>query len=251
MLELRTYTKNEITGILDTTDRQGVKRKLDGYGVEYTIDGWGNYTLTITAINDPFRLFCITTLGIPAQADFDKLKTLYYHLFCCPEFATQPYEVMASKLKEEGEAAPPSNKTIGKWVAYLGTIDFVAFDRDDCVYYAIQKGQDGMRNCVEISKETYCAGWRIYWEYKTKEGTDLAYYRMYNYVGGHPCRRPKMKANGIYNKEIEQLIDILEDEYVKQQLPTFGSCFSYFKSDLSGIYNPPIILEMFDLIGQM
>lgn len=215
MLELRTYTKNEITGILDTTDRQGVKRKLDGYGVEYTIDGWGNYTLTITAINDPFRLFCITTLGIPAQADFDKLKTLYYHLFCCPEFATQPYEVMASKLKEEGEADPPSNKTIGKWVAYLGTIDFVAFDRDDCVYYAIQKGQDGMRNCVEISKETYCAGWRIYWEYKTKEGTDLAYYRMYNYVGGHPCRRPKMKANGIYNKEIEQLIDILEDEYVK------------------------------------
>ena len=215
MLELRTYTKNEITGILDTTDRQGVKRKLDGYGVEYTIDGWGNYTLTITAINDPFRLFCITTLGIPAQADFDKLKTLYYHLFCCPEFATQPYEVMASKLKEEGEADPPSNKTIGKWVAYLGTIDFVAFDRDDCVYYAIQEGQDGMRNCVEISKETYCAGWRIYWEYKTKEGTDLAYYRMYNYVGGHPCRRPKMKANGIYNKEIEQLIDILEDEYVK------------------------------------
>ena len=215
MLELRTYTKNEITGILDTTDRQGVKRKLDGYGVEYTIDGWGNYTLTITAINDPFRLFCITTLGIPAQADFDKLKTLYYHLFCCPEFATQPYEVMASKLKEEGEADPPSNKTIGKWVAYLATIDFVAFDRDDCVYYAIQKGQDGMRNCVEISKETYCAGWRIYWEYKTKEGTDLAYYRMYNYVGGHPCRRPKMKANGIYNKEIEQLIDILEDEYVK------------------------------------
>lgn len=215
MLELRTYTKDEIIGVLGTKDREGIKRKLDGYGVEYTIDGWGNYTLTITAINDPFRLFCITTLGIPAQADFDKLKTLYYHLFCCPEFATQPYEVMASKLKEEGEADPPSNKTIGKWVAYLGTIDFVAFDRDDCVYYAIQKGQDGMRNCVEISKETYCAGWRIYWEYRAKEGTDLAYYRMYNYVGGHPCRRPKMKANGIYNKEIEQLIDILEDEYVK------------------------------------
>ena len=60
MLELRTYTKDEITGILDTTDRQGVKRKLDGYGVEYTIEGWKNYTLTITAINDPFRLFCIT-----------------------------------------------------------------------------------------------------------------------------------------------------------------------------------------------
>ena len=54
-----------------------------------------------------------------------------------------------------------------------------------------------------------------YGEYKAKEGTDDAYYRMFNYVGGHPCRRPKMKANGIYNNEIEQLINILEDEYVK------------------------------------
>ena len=215
MLELRTYTKDEIIGVLGTKDREGIKRKLDGYGVEYTIEGWGNYTLTITAINDPFRLFCITTLGIPAQADFQKLKILFYYLFCCPEFATQPYEVMASKLKEEGEADPPSSKTIGKWVAYLGTIDFVAFDRDDCVYYAIQKRKDGARVCEEIKKEVYCAGWHIYWEYKPKEGTDAAYFRMFNYVGGHPCRRPKMKNNAIYQDEIEQLINILEDEYVK------------------------------------
>ena len=215
MLELRTYTKEEITGILGTTDRQGVKRKLDGYGVEYTIDGWGNYTLTITAINDPFRLFCITTLGIPAQADFDKLKILYYHLFCCPEFATYPYEVMASMLREEGEADPPSNKTIGKWVAFLDKIAFVSFDKEDCTYYAIQKRKDGARICTEITKEVYCAGWRIYWEYKHKEGTEAAYYRMHNYVGGHPCRRPKMMTNAIYQDEIEHLINILEDEYVK------------------------------------
>lgn len=215
MLELKTYTKDEIVSILGTEDRQGIKRKLDGYGVEYIIDGWKNYTLTITAINDPFRLFCITTLGIPAQADFQKLKILYYYLFCCPEFATQPYEVMASKLKEEGEADPPSSKTIGKWVAHLGTIDFVAFDRDDCVYYAIQKGKDGLRACKEITREVYCAGWHIYWTYKPGEGTEAAYYRMFNYVGGHPCRRPKMKNNAIYQDEIEQLINILEDEYVK------------------------------------
>ena len=215
MLELRTYTKDEIIGVLGTKDREGIKRKLDGYGVEYSIEGWGNYTLTITAINDPFRLFCITTLGIPAQADFDKLKILYYHLFCCPEFAALPYEVMASKLREEDETDPPSNKTIGKWVAYLGKIDFFAFDKEDGIYYAIQKGKDGLRNCVEISKERYCTGWHIYWEYKTKEGTDLAYYRMFNYVGGHPYRKPKMKENAIYQKEIEQLIAILNDEYVK------------------------------------
>jgi hypothetical protein len=215
MLELRTYTKDEIVGILGTKDREGIKRKLDGYGVEYTIEGWGNYTLTITAINDPFRLFCITTLGIPAQADFDKLKILYYHLFCCPEFAAQPYEVMASKLREEGEVDPPSSKTIGKWVAFLGKIDLVAFDKGDCTYYAIQKRKDGARICNEITKEVYCAGWHIYWEYKAREGTEMAYYRMHNYVGGHPCRRPKMMPNAIYQNEIRHLIDLLEDEYVK------------------------------------
>ncbi|MBQ7767381.1 MAG: hypothetical protein IJ403_00680 [Oscillospiraceae bacterium] len=215
MLELRTYTKDEIINILGTEDRQGIKRKLDGYGVEYIIDGWRDYTLTITAINDPFKLFCITILGIPAQADFNKVKTLYYHLFCCPEFATKPYEVMASVLKEEGEKDPPSSKTVSKWVAYLGKIDFVAFDREDCSYYAIQKRKGGLRNCTEISKETYCTGWHIYWEYKECEGTDAAYYRMFNYVGGHPCRKAKMKPNAIYLNEINQLIDILTDEYVK------------------------------------
>lgn len=215
MLELRTYTKDEIINILGTEDRQGIKRKLDGYGVEYIIDGWGDYKLTITAINDPFKLFCITILGIPAQADFNKVKTLYYHLFCCPEFATKPYEVMASVLKEEDEKDPPSSKTVSKWIAHLGKIDFVAFDKEDCTYYAIQKCKDGLRNCTEISKETYCTGWHIYWKYKEREGTDAAYYRMFNYVGGHPCRKAKMKPNAIYLNEINQLIDILTDEYVK------------------------------------
>lgn len=215
MLELRTYTKDEIVSILGTADRQGIKRKLDGYGVEYTIAGWGDFTLTVTAINDPFKLFCITTLGIPAQANFGKLKILYYHLFCCPEFATLPYEVMASMLKDEAEEDPPSSKTVGKWVAYLGAIDFVAFDKEDCTYYAIRKQKDGKRTCGEISKETYCAGWHIYWSKKAEEGTDAAYYRMFNYVGGHPCRKAKIKPNAIYLKEINQLIDILNEEYLE------------------------------------
>lgn len=215
MLELRKYTKDEIVGILGTADRQGIKRKLDGYGVEYAINGWGNFTLTITAINNPFKVFCITTLGIPAQADFHKLKILYYHLFCCPGFADYPYEVMASVLKGEAEEDPPSSKTVGRWVEYLGTINFVAFDKEDCVYYAIQKRKDGMRICNEITKEVYCAGWQIYWENKPKEGTGNAYYRMFNYVGGHPCRKAKMKPNAMYLNEINQLIDILNAEYIR------------------------------------
>lgn len=215
MLELRTYTKDEIIGVLGTKDREGIKRKLDGYGVEYTINGWGDYTLTITAINDPFRLFCITTLGIPAQADFNKLKILYYYLFCCPDFASLPYEVMASKLKAIGEPEPPSSKTVSKWVGYLGKIDFVAFDKEDCSYYAIQKRKDGLRMCEEITKEVYCAGWHIYWENKPTEGTEIAYYLMREHIGGHPCRRPKMKVNAFYREDIEQLINILEDEYMR------------------------------------
>lgn len=215
MLELKSYTKAEIAAILGTSDRQGIKKKLDGYGVEYSIEGQGDFIITITAINNPFKVFCITTLGIPAQADFHKLKILYYHLFCCPEFATKPYEVMASLLKEAGEKDPPSSKTVGKWVAYLGTIDFVAFDKEDCIYYAIRKRMDGIRICKEITKEVYGVGWSIYWTNKGREGTDAAYFRMFNYVGGHPCRKAKIKPNAIYLNEINQLIDILTDEYVR------------------------------------
>lgn len=213
MLELKTYTKGEIVAILGTENREGIKRKLDGYGVEYTIAGNGNYTLTVTAINNPFKLFCITTLGIPAQADFDKLRILYYHLFCCPEFADLPYEVMAGVLKDEND--PPSNKTISKWVAYLSKIDFVAFDKEDCIYYAIRKKKDGTRSCREITKEVYCAGWHIYWNNKESKGTEEAYCRMFNYVGGHPYRKAKIKPNAIYLNEINQLIDILNEAYIE------------------------------------
>ena len=245
MLELRSYTKAEIAAILGTENRQGIQRKLSGYGVEYKIDGWGDYTLTITAINDPFKVFCITTLGVPAQADFDKLKILYYHLLCCPGFAEMPYEVMAGILSHT--ETPVSNKTIAKWVEYLQTINYFAFDKEDCCYYAIRKYKDGRRVCEEIDKEKYSVGWKIYWNKKAEEGSANAYLYMFNYIGGHPCRKAKMKPNAFYLSQINQLIEILNNEFMKQQLLPEQLLF-LFKSYFSGINKVYIILEMFDLI---
>lgn len=213
MLEKRMYTKDEIVAILGTTDRQGIKKKLDGYGVEHTIEGWGDFTLTITKIKHPFKVFCITELGIPAQADFNKLKTLYYYLLCCPGFATFPYQVMAGLLQTEDY--PVSNKTIGKWVSYLGKINYFSFDKEDCKYYAIRKQKDGHRVCFEITKEKYSKGWQIYWNTKKTMGTEMAYNYMFNYVGGHPYRKAIMKPNAFCLKEINQLIEILKEEFLE------------------------------------
>ena len=213
MLELKKYTRAEITAILGTRNRQGIMRKLEGYGVEYKIEGWGNYTLTITAINDPFKLFCITELGIPAQADFTKIRDLYYYLFCCPGFAEQSFESMAQILDDDNRTI--SSKTIAKWVAHLGHIDYVAFDKEDCKYYAITKTADGRRESTEITAEVYRGGWQIYWNQKAEHGTQSAYLYMYNFVGGHPKKQAIMKPNAFYINEINYMIDLIQQSFMK------------------------------------
>ena len=61
MLEPRDYTKNEISGILGTKDKQGIDRKLQRYGVDFTSTGRGeNRVYTIKNIPFPFKVFCIT-----------------------------------------------------------------------------------------------------------------------------------------------------------------------------------------------
>ncbi len=65
MLEEREYEKAEIAEILHTRDNQGIKRKLNNYGIEYSCSGRGNsLQVHITKIPSmfQFKVFCITEL---------------------------------------------------------------------------------------------------------------------------------------------------------------------------------------------
>ena len=212
MIELKTYTKAELAEILHTTARQGITRKLDRYSITYTCDGDGDdLRITIKAIPDPFKVFCITELGIPAQADFTKLRNLFYYLFCCEGFAGLPLIQMAERMDEDGRHL--SRETIGKWLNYLQGIDYVAFDKTDCIYYAISPATDGRKLHREISKGQYNTGWKIYFEKKPEEGSHGAYAKMYSYIGGHPYKKAKMIPNAFYIPQINQLIDIINDSF--------------------------------------
>ena len=118
MLEIRDYSITELRELLGTTDKQGIDRKLTGYGVEFSSAGWAdNRIYTITAIPDPFKMYAITKLGIPAQADFTKIRNLYFYFFCVDGFADWPMTEMEAILEEDGKRISP--KTISKWLHYL------------------------------------------------------------------------------------------------------------------------------------
>ena len=213
MIELKTYTKAELAEILHTPGRQGITRKLDGYKISYLCSGRGeDLKFTITAIANPFKVFCITELGIPAQADFIKLRNLFYYLFCCDGFAELPLIEMAERLKEDEKTV--SRETIGKWLKYLEHIDYIAFDKTDCTYYAISPAPDGKKLHREISKQKYNTGWKIYFDSIPEEGGHSAYARMYNYIGGHPYKKAKMMQNAFYIPQINQLIDIINESFI-------------------------------------
>ena len=94
MLEERSYTKQELAELLGTKDRQGIKDKLDGYDVVYSIKGNGdNAVFKIKRLNDPFKVFCILELGFRPQCDFTKVRNLFWYYFNDEEFMAMPDEV--------------------------------------------------------------------------------------------------------------------------------------------------------------
>ena len=215
MLEVRDYSITELRELLGTKDKQGIDRKLTGYGVEFTSSGWAdNRIYTITAIPDPFKLYAITKLGIPAQADFTKIRNLYFYFFCVDGFADWPMVEMEAILKEDGKQV--ASKTISKWLHYLERLDYVKFSQCEFTYYAIYKATNGTKLYKEISREKYLEGWRTYFDSRDEEGCESAYIKLRNHIGGHPYKRPAATHNAFYTAEIAELIEVINASFMDE-----------------------------------
>ena len=213
MLEIRDYSIAELRELFGTKDKHGIDRKLTGYGVEFTSSGWAdNRIYTITAIPNPFKLYAITKLGIPAQADFTKIQNLYFYFFCVDGFADWPMTEMEAILEEDGKRISP--KTISKWLHYLERLDYVKFSQCEFTYYAIYKATNGTQLYREISREKYLEGWRIYFDSRDEEGCESAYIKLRNHIGGHPYKRPSVDYNIAYTAEIAELIEVINASYM-------------------------------------
>ena len=210
MLKTGSYSFPELKELLGTKDKQATDRKLTRYGVEFTSTGWAdNRTYTIINIPDPFRLYCVLMLGIPAQSDFEKIRNLYYYFFCVEGFTDLPLIEMAKVMEAEG--VPASRQFVSKWIEYLRHLDYINFTNAECEYYAISRDEQNNRVCKVISRADYISAWCIYFEWRDVEGCGSAYARMYNTIGGHPYKKPIYQQNALMAAEIQELIDIIID----------------------------------------
>ena len=166
---------------------------------------------SITYISDPFKIYAIDQLGINPQADFTKIRNLYYYLLNCEGFAELPYVEMERRLEADGKAI--SRGTISRWIRHLERINFIMLSTSEANYYAVIK-----MNCRNYYKEIpgsiYREGWKLYFQ-KVDEGADYrtAYRAMKKLVGGHPIRVPKIIYNAVYTKELEELQEKLAASY--------------------------------------
>lgn len=119
MLEVgKAYPKPEMSLIFGTKAKQGLDRKLERYGITFSVSGRGEQAVyKIQGICDPFKVFAITELGFDANTDFRKLRNFYYYFFNDEEFMAMPDEVKETRMRKEGKDI--SRQTIAGYTAKL------------------------------------------------------------------------------------------------------------------------------------
>ena len=204
MLEIRDYTKNEISELLGTKDKQGIDRKLQGYGVEFTSDGRGeNRIYTIKNILFPFKVFSITELGFNANTDFIKLRNFYNHFFNDEVFMTMPDEVKETMTKQEGYHL--SRQTIATYTRRLETNNMIHRNTTEFMYYFAYKREQRF-----VERAEYTQAWREYW--KDIERNMYSYEAISNMIenyGGVARKQAVPERNILLNDKIEYMLFLI------------------------------------------
>lgn len=204
MLELRTYTYQEMSDLFATRDTQGIKRRLTHYGIGYTVKGRGNSAqFSINSIADPLKVFCIIDLGFAPQTDFNKLLYFFYCLFNDEEFRGLPCETMECFLKAEGYSI--SRQTLQKYLDKLAKIDLINPYSAEYNYYFAHKNAQR-----KVNKEEYSAAWRRYWQLKSEgASSEEAIIDMCANYGGVARKQRIIGLNGIYKNTIDQINEMV------------------------------------------
>lgn len=200
-----TYTQQEMATILGTASNQGIKRKLDRYGITFSACGNGSNTeYYIEKMEDPFKVYCITELGFDAQSDFEKVLFFYHYFLNDDSFATKSAMEKEDIMRIENH--PLSRQTIGRYETKLFNAGLFYRDNNECIYYFAYK-----KHRTDSDKETFKKAWREYYEHR-EEGWDWfdSIMDMVMNYGGVARKQQVMVENAIYAKQIEE-INILID----------------------------------------
>ncbi len=193
--------------MLGVKDNQGAQRKLSRYGVRFFVNGWGkNASFNITAIDDPFKVYCILEMGFDANCDFKKLRNYLFFLLGEDEYCWLPDEPMEKYMRSKGFYL--SRQTITKYREHLERLNYI--HGGDFIYYRVYR-DDRDRQCYQqVEKEEYNKAWRVYWDMRN-DGADseLAFACMYSAFGGVPRKQAKPIKNAFHLKELNYLLDLV------------------------------------------
>ena len=206
MLDIRTYTREELITIFKTNRLDSIKAKLTRQGYEFEASGRGE-TATVTITKQPlrFRRFCIDELGFAPQTDFKKLKRFLYKYMFDDEFRQLPYNGMKDIILQETII---SNPTITNYVRKIYQNNMIGIGEPN--YYSINKR---LGTYTPITEKQYKEAWRLYWEARN-EGAEyhVALSEMCHHVKGYPFKNDKIILNGFETDKIAELEEILLKE---------------------------------------
>ncbi len=137
MIKIQKYSKNELAKVLGGSNNiTDMKRKLDRYNVKYTVEGRGEKAIiNIKSIENPFKVYCITELKIPAGSDFKKMLYVYYEFFCSADnefICLTDYERSAYMDMKKHYV---SRQTINTYLGYLNRAGWIYNSNENCRYY--------------------------------------------------------------------------------------------------------------------
>lgn len=207
MLEIgMSYAKSELTEIFGTRDRQGLERKMIGYGIEFSVSGRGERAVyEIQKIKDPFKIFAITELGCGANTSFEKLRNFYWYYFNDETFMAMPDEVKEAWMKRENKTI--TRQTIAGYTDKLVANNLIDRNTKNYVYYFAFKQTQRITDRTE-----YLEAWHDYWA-DIADGLcsfDAICNMRCNY-GGVARKQAIPEINGIYNKKIERMLLLIQE----------------------------------------
>ena len=200
MLELRDYSKAELVEIFGTEDAQGLKRKLQRYGIKFQTTGRGqNLTFTITETADPFKVFCIDELGYDGRTDFVKLRNFLYCFLNDDEFRAMPDEVKEQRMKESGK--PMCRQTITGYIAKLDAQNLIDRNSGEYIYYFAYKDTQRI-----ATRQEYSEAWKEYWEAKAAGANSMEAIGFMRFLHGGVARKQAIpQINGIFLEKLNRL----------------------------------------------
>ena len=209
MLDMRTYTREELVELYHTDRIDSIKSKLNRQGYTYSACGRGQtFALTISGLPPRFKTFCMEQLGFAPQTDFERLKVFLYNFFFDDDYRQLPIVTMARILEKEFYI---SYQTLSNWIDKLEKANLIHRSMAEFNYYAFGKDECGNPIEIPITEKLYKKAWNEYWK-----GNEYSYCEalacMNEVIKGTPKKFGVIDLNAFDEQTIEELKSILREE---------------------------------------